>query len=166
MKIFTCSQVRDIDRYTIENEPVSSTDLMERAAGKIFEWLIKRYDRSESFVIFAGPGNNGGDGLVLARLLNEAHFDTTVFYLSFTDKVTKDWLLNYNRLSDSGYSSVKVISSAGELPPLTGNDIIIDSIFGSGLTRPADGFAAYPIKHFNSSGCADISIDIPSGLFG
>jgi NAD(P)H-hydrate epimerase len=166
MKIFTCSQVKEIDRYTIENEPVSSAALMERAAGKIFDWIARRYDRSESFVIFTGPGNNGGDGLVLARLLHEARFDTAVYYINFTDKVTEEWQLNYNRLYDSGYSFIKVVKSQDDFPVLTGNDIIVDSIFGSGLTRPAEGLAADTIKYINSSGCEVISIDMPSGLFG
>jgi hydroxyethylthiazole kinase-like uncharacterized protein yjeF len=166
MKIFTCSQVREIDRYTIVNEPVSSADLMERAAGKVFEWIIKRYDIPASFVIFAGPGNNGGDGLVLARLLHKAGFKTAVYYLSFTEKVTEDWQLNYERLSALGYSYMSVVRTTDEIPALTPEDIVIDSIFGSGLTRPAEGIAAEAIKHINSSGCEVFSIDMPSGLFG
>jgi len=69
MKIFRCDQIRQIDEYTIRNEPVSSTDLMERAAGRLFEWYTVRFDSSKPVFIFAGPGNNGGDGLALARML-------------------------------------------------------------------------------------------------
>jgi hydroxyethylthiazole kinase-like uncharacterized protein yjeF len=166
MKIFTSSQVRDIDRYTIENEPVPSADLMERAAGEVFEWIMNRYSMSDRFLIFAGPGNNGGDGLVLARLLHNAGFKTSVYYLSFTEKVTEDWKLNYDRLSGTGYPFLNVIRTAAELPALTLKDIVIDSIFGSGLTRSAEGIAAETIKFINRSGCEVISIDLPSGLFG
>lgn len=166
MKIFTCKQVKEIDRYTIEHEPVSSEDLMERAAGKLFDWIIKKYERSRLFVIFAGPGNNGGDGLVLARLLHEARFESVVYYIRFSEKVTEDWQLNYNRLLRIGYSQIKVIKTQDEIPALTIRDIVIDSIFGSGLTRPVEGIAADTIKYINSSGCEVISVDMPSGLFG
>jgi ADP-dependent NAD(P)H-hydrate dehydratase / NAD(P)H-hydrate epimerase len=166
MKIFTCSQVREIDRFTIENEPVSSAGLMERAAGRLFDWLKRRYERLRPFVIFVGPGNNGGDGLVLARLFREAGFETAVYYVSFTDKVTDDWQSNFDRLSAVGYTSLKTICATDDLPVLNYNDIVIDAIFGSGLSRPVDGIAAEVIKYINGSGCEIISIDMPSGLFG
>ena len=70
MKIFSSRQIREIDEYTIMHEPISSVDLMERAAGQLFKWITEKYNRSGRFLIFAGPGNNGGDGLALARMLS------------------------------------------------------------------------------------------------
>ena len=80
MKIFRSEQIKKIDEYTISNEPVSSVDLMERAAGKLFKWFINKFDRSKPVMIFAGPGNNGGDGLALARMLAGKMYLTTVIY--------------------------------------------------------------------------------------
>jgi NAD(P)H-hydrate epimerase len=166
IKIFSCSQVREIDRYTIENEPVSSVDLMERAAGKLFGWISARHSRSESFTIFTGPGNNGGDGLVLARLMHHAGYRVRVFHLGFTEKVSPEWKVNHDRLLEAGDLSVSIVMSKDDLPMMHEDEIIIDAIFGSGLARPADGLAAHTISHINRSGNKVISVDIPSGLFG
>jgi NAD(P)H-hydrate epimerase len=76
MKIFTSDQIRELDRFTIQNEPVKPVDLMERAAGRLFEWIIMRYPKSRRFIIFVGPGNNGGDGLAFARLLGDSGYKT------------------------------------------------------------------------------------------
>jgi hydroxyethylthiazole kinase-like uncharacterized protein yjeF len=89
MKIFQSSQIREIDKYTIEYEPLSSTELMERAATKLFEWLVNNYQRSTHFLIFIGPGNNGGDGLVLARLLFENDYKPELFYIHSTDNTSE-----------------------------------------------------------------------------
>jgi NAD(P)H-hydrate repair Nnr-like enzyme with NAD(P)H-hydrate epimerase domain len=90
MKIFTCSQIREIDEYTIRTEPVPSIDLMERAASQLLKWYTKTFDRSHKVMVFTGPGNNGGDGLALARLLFQARFMVEVFNVKFTDKALKD----------------------------------------------------------------------------
>jgi len=165
MKIFTCRQIKEIDMFTIKNEPVSSDALMERAAMRLFEWITKKYPKPCSFSIFAGPGNNGGDGLVLARLMHVAGFDTAVHYISFTDKVTDDWQLNYDRLSAIGHNAFKVVKTNNDLQGINIKDIIIDAIFGSGLTRPAEGIAAETIKFINKSRSEVVAIDMPSGLF-
>ena len=81
MKIFTTRQIKEIDDYTIINEPVSSADLMERAADQLLRWYVRSFDRSRRVIIFVGPGNNGGDGLALARLLSVNRFNTEVFFL-------------------------------------------------------------------------------------
>ena len=84
MKIFCCDQIKDIDEYTIKHEPVSSIDLMERASGEIFKWIESRFDRSNKFIIFVGSGNNGGDGLALARMLSVNRYIVKVIYVKFT----------------------------------------------------------------------------------
>jgi len=87
MKLFTSEQIRDIDKYTIENEPIASIDLMERAAGKIAEWLINTYDRGKPFIVFAGPGNNGGDGLAVARMLLAKRYRVIIYIVWISNKL-------------------------------------------------------------------------------
>ena len=66
-KIFSSEQVKGIDQYTISTEPIPSVDLMERAAGTVFQWILNRYENTRKVNVFVGPGNNGGDGLAVAR---------------------------------------------------------------------------------------------------
>ena len=96
MKILTTSQVREADDYTITNEPIESIDLMERASGKCVEWLTKNFDHSTEFVVFAGPGNNGGDGLAIARLLAEQGYRAKIYIIRITDRFSKDFTTNIN----------------------------------------------------------------------
>ncbi len=78
MKIFTIDKIRAADRYTIEKEPIPSVDLMERAATAATDFVKARVAQEADFLIVCGPGNNGGDGLVMARLLSEAGYADTV----------------------------------------------------------------------------------------
>jgi hydroxyethylthiazole kinase-like uncharacterized protein yjeF len=165
MKIFSGDQIRLIDRYTIENEPIKSIDLMERAARMLLEWLMHRYERPAHFLVFVGPGNNGADGLALARLLKENRYDVEIHYVSFTETVSEDWNINYERIKSLKDLLFNKITFIDEFPAICSNDIIIDAIFGSGLTRPADGLAGEMIKKINGTGNQVISVDIPSGLF-
>lgn len=166
IKILSCDQIKEIDRYTIENEPVSSSDLMERAAGKLFEWIVVRYDRSKRFRIFTGPGNNGGDGLVLARLLWYGGYKAELYNILFTDKYSIDYLINRKRVEEIREIPIIDIEKSSDLPLITDDDIIIDAIFGSGLSRPVDGIALEAIRHINDSVSTVVAVDIPSGLFG
>lgn len=166
MKIFTSDQIKEIDRYTIEREPVKSIDLMERAAKKIYDWIISRYGISKRIMIFCGPGNNGGDGLALGRMLTESGYKAGIYYVHFTDRVSTDWETNRNRLNHVRSSSFESIDSKEQFPLLTAEDLIVDAIFGSGLTRSPEGLAAEIIGLINESVAETISIDIPSGLFG
>jgi len=166
MKIFKCDQVKKIDEFTIINEPIASIDLMERAAGQLFRWITNRFERTERIIIFAGPGNNGGDGLALARMLHVNRYDTEVYYIKFTEKVSADWEKNRDRLEGETSIKIKYLSGSDQFPVISYGDIIIDAIFGSGLTRSVEGFPAEIIKQINSTDATIISIDIPSGLFG
>ena len=166
MKIFTSAQVRKIDEYTITNEPIASADLMERAASRLFEWYISRFGRSERILIFAGPGNNGGDGLALARMLAKDRYEPEVYYLGFSDATSDDWKINRERLEKETTVPFNIIKNTDQFPLTATSDIIIDAIFGSGLSRPVEGLAAEVIRQINNSGSAVISIDIPSGLSG
>lgn len=138
---------------------------MERAAEKIFLWINSHYSRSEHFVIITGPGNNGGDGLALARMLSTEGFHAVVFHIDLSSKTSPDWKINRQRLEQIPGISFKVIESAGQMPDISREDIVIDAIFGSGLTRRADGLSGDIIKKINESAAEVISIDVPSGLF-
>lgn len=165
MKIFSSSQIKSIDSFTIENEPVVSSDLMERAAHKLLEWIMSRFQRPAHFLIFTGPGNNGGDGLALARLLKENRYDVEIHNIKFSDKVSEDWKVNFSRIEKYDDIPFSDIRQAQGFPIICAGDIIIDAIFGSGLTRPVEGLAGEIIRKINSTTNIVISVDIPSGLF-
>lgn len=166
MKIFTVSQVREIDKYTIENEPIRSIDLMERAARQITDWLSMRFDQHHAFKVFAGPGNNGGDGLAVTRMLADQFYRTTVYVLWIAKKLSQDARTNYDILKKNENVEVVDLYQDDQIPVPDPQDIILDAIFGSGLNRPADGFAAKVIHFINELPNISIAIDIPSGLFG
>jgi NAD(P)H-hydrate epimerase len=166
MKLFRSDQIKQIDEHTIKEEPVASIDLMERAAGQILIWYIQRFDRSKRIFIFAGPGNNGGDGLALARMLKSNRYEPVVCYIEFTEKTTEDWKTNLLRLNKESNVEIVYVKGTDQIPVISNSDVIIDAIFGTGLTRPAGGLAGDVIRFINLSGEAIISVDIPSGLFG
>lgn len=165
MKILSVEQIREADRYTIENEPIESVDLMERAATKVFEWLYRRVSREKVIKIFCGMGNNGGDGLVVARLLYEQDIVPQVFMVRYSDKMSHDCEVNYYCLLNETKVPMFDIMSEDDFPPVNDGDIIIDAMFGSGLNRPPQGMTADLISYLNQSHAIRIAIDIPSGLF-
>lgn len=164
MKIFTSEQVREIDRQTILNEPVSSADLMERAASRLFNWYIEEFDRSHRILVFVGPGNNGGDGLALSRMLFKQRYNVEIYYVKFSEKTSPDWEANRKRLEKETTLKLKVISVSDDFPVCFSGDIIVDAIFGSGLTRSPEGITAEIIRKINSLNTTVIAVDIPSGL--
>lgn len=164
MYIYSATDIRAWDEYTILHEPIASIDLMERASLACAEWLQQYRQHAESgFVIFCGKGNNGGDGLAIARLLAETDHPVTVYILEFGHKGTDDFQTNLARLHDSK-AVIKFIPSEENIPALTAGDIIIDALLGSGLNRPLEGLTAKVVNHINQSGLEVIAIDIPSGL--
>jgi len=166
MKIFTSEQIRAIDKLTIVNEPVSSVDLMERASMQLYLWIEKRFRRSDHFVVFAGPGNNGGDGLALSRILHKNGYSVEVHYVKFTEKISVDWEHNRTRLERETKVVINLLTDEDQFPIVSSDDIIIDAIFGSGLSRSPEGLAAAVIKLINNCDAKKISVDIPSGLSG
>lgn len=164
MPVLSAQQIRQWDEYTIQHEPIASIDLMERAASACYEWLEKHRYLPGSFAIFCGKGNNGGDGLALARMLSMSDSKVIVYILEFGHKGTSDFQTNLATLHKSN-AEIKFIQTADQLPPLTDEEIIIDALLGSGLNRPLDGFTAQVVNHMNASGNKIIAIDIPTGLF-
>ncbi len=165
MKIFLSEQVKEADAYTIKHEPISSINLMERAATLCYNFIKENYF-SNLYHIFVGPGNNGGDGLVIARLLAEADKKVNVYILKFTDNFSSDFTENLKRLNSQNKASVREIKDLYKFPEFNDEEIIIDAIFGSGLSRPVQGFVAEVINKINEAKNTVIAIDIPSGLFG
>ena len=163
MKIFSAKQIRQWDQYTIAHEPIASLDLMERAATACFEWIKKNCDLTSTFTIFCGTGNNGGDGLAIARMLQEAKIKVKVYILK-SDKLSADCSTNLNRLKFLSVTADK-ISTENDLPEITTQCIIVDALFGTGLNKPLEGLAEKLVQHINVSVTEVISIDLPSGLF-
>lgn len=166
MKIFRTDQIKGIDNYTILHEPIASHELMERAASRLFSWYVNRFERSRKVFVFAGPGNNGGDGLVLAGMLAQDRYDVELYYVRFTEKTSSDWEFNFRRLPVDSRIDVKILTSAEQFPVISSDDVIFDAIFGSGLTRAVEGLPKEIIRLINRAGALKISVDIPSGLFG
>ena len=167
MKIPTIQTARAADAYTIENEPISSVDLMERAATQIYFWLMRNLKSKEvSIKIFCGMGNNGGDGLVLARLLATNDIFAQVYIVHVSDNFSHDCGVNYERLKEIPEVPMYGIFSKEDFPKIDDNDIVIDALFGSGLSRPLEGLAADMVNHINDNQAIRIAIDIASGLNG
>jgi len=160
MKILSANQIREADAYTIKNVPIASIDLMERAAKKWTALFLKDYpDKKQTKYIFCGPGNNGGDGLAIARLLIHEKHAVNVFILH-SSQYSADFQLNLQRLKH-----YKCILSANDFPKLDKEDIVIDALYGSGLNKPINGLSAALINYLNEQESSIISVDIPSGLY-
>ncbi|MGV8134198.1 MAG: NAD(P)H-hydrate dehydratase [Mangrovibacterium sp.] len=166
MKIFTTKQIAEIDRFTIENEPVPDIDLMERAALQIVNWLVRHIHTSKKLLFYAGPGNNGGDAMAVARMMANRNYSCELFLLDLGKGLKGSPAINLKRLEDQGKVKVKRITSEKDLTGVPFEAVVIDGLFGSGLTRQADGLAEKVIAAINASGAYVISIDMPSGLFG
>ncbi len=162
MKIFQTGQVREADSYTITHEPISSLELMERAAKKCAAAIMNRFDRERRVFIFCGPGNNGGDGLVIARILHDHGYDLCVYDVAPGPDRSEDNRTNAERLKKTGVA-LHVFTPDTRLQS-SGKDLLIDAIFGSGLNRAPEGLFALAIQQINESPGIRISIDVPSGM--
>lgn len=166
MKLFTTKQIALIDKYTIENEPIADIDLMERAALQISHRLVKKYSTEHKLVFFAGPGNNGGDALAIARQMADLDYLCEVFILDSGKELKGSPAINLQRLQEQGKVKVSRLSDENQFPEFSASDIIIDGLFGSGLTRPLEGLAAAVVRRINQTENTVVAIDIPSGLMG
>ncbi|MDR1981883.1 MAG: NAD(P)H-hydrate dehydratase [Tannerellaceae bacterium] len=168
IKIFTTGQVKELDAYTIEKEPVSSIDLTERAATLFVQEFVRRFSKQKRVVVFAGQGNNGADALAVSRLLIEESFRVETYLFNPTQRLSMDCAQNKQRLLEmERVEFTEVNKNVGFKPPLLGErDVVIDGLFGSGLSRPLEGGFAAMIGYINESSATVVAIDIPSGLFG
>ena len=165
MKILSTGQIREIDAKTIHYEGISSLELMKRAAGAFYDWFIKKYtDKNDAILILSGVGNNGGDGLMVARLLHKAGYRVQACVVEYSENYTEDCAHNVRRVKAENIP-FKRITKEEEIPNFSEYDILIDALFGTGLSREITGIAAEVIKKMNESGKTIVSIDVPSGLF-
>lgn len=163
MKILTASQIKELDAYTIEKEVISSINLMERASVAFTRWFMGNgFSTKKPVYIFCGLGNNGGDGLAIARLLLGNKYEVYPFVVRYTDKTSEDFQTNFNRLQKK--QAIQEITDESHLPTIPEDAVVIDAIFGSGLNRPLEGITALLAKHINKSGANIVAVDIASGL--
>lgn len=162
MRILNTKQIRELDAYTIQHEPVASIDLMERASRAFVDWLMVRIDRSKKIGIVCGTGNNGGDGLAIARMLHEWDYRLKLWIVRGGAAESEDFITNYQRLP-AGIQK-RELNTEEDLLSFKDCDILIDAIFGSGLSRPPSGLYARVIDSINQCKAVRIAVDIPSGL--
>ncbi len=163
MKILSAAQTREADRQTITEEGIASVELMERAAKAFVCWFENKYPVPQEVSIFCGPGNNGGDGLAVARLLSQRGYKVQAFLIGDSANASEDFNINRERLPQD--VPLKKVSSAADLPAIPPASCVVDALFGTGLNRPVTGFFAEVIQHLNDSGACITSIDMPSGLY-
>ncbi|WMJ80497.1 NAD(P)H-hydrate dehydratase [Clostridium sp. MB40-C1] len=167
MRIVTSQIMREVDRFCIEKLNIPSIVLMENAALKILKNLD--IDKNEYFIIICGSGNNGGDGLALARHLIVLNKKVEVFLIGQEDRLSKDSKINYDILTSMGIN-IKLIKDVIDLDDIRDAigkcDVIVDAIFGTGLSREVQGIQKLIIHTINNSNKFIVSVDIPSGLNG
>ncbi|MCR5316399.1 MAG: NAD(P)H-hydrate dehydratase [Bacteroidaceae bacterium] len=163
-KILSSQQIRQVDAHTIQTEPISSLDLMERAATRVAERICELCDKNRRIIVFAGPGNNGGDALAVARMLVQQGYRVSVFLFNIGNNLSADCQTNKNRLKLCPSIDFHEITTDFVPPAISSDDVIVDGLFGTGLSRPLMGGFASVVKYINSSEATVISIDIPSGL--
>jgi len=159
MKILSASQIRLADQFTIENEPISSIDLMERASEAFVSWFTGQFKKKDEVLAVCGTGNNGGDGLAISRMLLAGGYKVKVAIAGDTAKGSEDFKTNLRRLEKLSV----VVYDTSDTDFQT--NIIIDALFGSGLSRPVTGGLADLIKKINDSEAEVVAVDIPSGLY-
>ncbi|MBK6994462.1 MAG: NAD(P)H-hydrate dehydratase [Lewinellaceae bacterium] len=165
MKIYSTAQTRAWDAYTIENEPIASVNLMNRAAQVFTDWLVQIYpDNTRPVVVFCGTGNNGGDGVAVARLLHWLGFDAKVVVCDFAAKRSADFEAQIALLPQHDNISIEWFNIAKDMPAVSPNALVIDALFGSGLNGPLKGEWAQVVDYLNDLPNEVVSIDLPSGL--
>src|SRR5690606_38805749 len=169
---------KQIEDYTMQQEVITSEKLMERAGQAVANRILQYSDRLHHFerklheakyiYVFCGVGNNGGDGFVIARKLFEAGYAIRCVLVKFNDKISVDCLTNYNKFKKLKAETIEITNSNFQEKlnqfRLYEDSIIIDAIFGIGLTRAVSGFTKNVIQKINASNAFVISIDLPSGL--
>lgn len=159
-KLFNATQIKEWDNYTIIHEPIASIDLMERAVSVCCEWILDKFPVEQHFTIFCGSGNNGGDGLALARMLIQNKYEVRVI-ISEKKNRSNDNSKNFDRLHSLNPEVISIFNDEISLPK---NTVIIDAILGTGLQSAAKGYELIMIRWINAQHHEVISIDLPSGL--
>lgn len=166
MKIFTAPQIKNWDSYTIKHQPVSSIALMEKAGEACAEYIVDliREKAYSGVMVFCGPGNNGGDGLVIARYLYIAGISTEVYLVGNRESYSLEYSTNMQRMKTISHATLITLENEHHLPEIPEGTVVIDALFGTGLNKPVVGIAGALIRHINRSTGFVVSIDIASGL--
>ncbi|MEZ4805129.1 MAG: NAD(P)H-hydrate dehydratase [Bacteroidia bacterium] len=164
LKLFKKEQIREWDKYSIQELPIESIDLMENAAKACAEWILEHYAQQDHFTVFCGMGNNGGDGLAIARLLAYNGKSILVYILNTSDKGSPDFETNKRKAEGQKGVTLVSIHSVNDITLSIEDTVVIDAIMGTGLSRPIEGLYADCVKRINTLGQYCISIDLPSGL--
>lgn len=163
MKILNVEQITALDQYTIQHEPIAPLNLMERAALAFTTWFAAQFPATQPVKVFCGLGNNGGDGLAIARLLLQRDYAVEVIVVRYARRESDDFMHNHRRLKL--ITEPLYVEHERDLPVLRHTDVVIDAILGSGLTRPAAGLVKLTIETINRAPAVVVSVDIASGLF-
>ena len=165
LPLLTSPQIREADAYTIANEPISSVDLMERASKAFVSWFCNHFpEKKKGITVYCGTGNNGGDGLAIARMLHEHQYKNIgVVIARFSDKASDDFNINLKRLQHIEIPVTEIRS--GESFPNDDSPIIIDALLGSGLNKILDGDFKRQANHINSLKRTVVAVDVPTGFF-
>ncbi|WP_111628317.1 NAD(P)H-hydrate dehydratase [Larkinella arboricola] len=163
MKILNVEQTRALDQYTIEHEPVAPINLMERAAQAFTDWYTARFDKDRPVRVFCGLGNNGGDGLAIARLLTQLEYKVQTYVVRYAPRESEDFMHNHRRLKL--IAPISYIENERDIPVIRNREVVIDAILGSGLSRTTEGIVQSAIDAINHSPATVVAVDIASGLF-
>lgn len=166
MKIFTSKALAEIGYNTCGAQEIDSIELMERAAAAAACEIVSRFRLGQRIVVIAGPGNNGGDALAVARMLIEQGYRRVeIFLLNVHDKLSYDCDEERKKLVAMDADFTQIIREFN--PPYLGpEDVVVDGLFGTGLSQPMQGGFVALARLINESGAYVISLDTPSGLFG
>jgi hydroxyethylthiazole kinase-like uncharacterized protein yjeF len=165
LPLLTAQQIRDADAYTIAHEPISSIDLMERAAKAFTTCFTKHYpERTKPITIYCGTGNNGGDGLAIAQLLHySGYYGLTVKVCYFSAKTSPDFDFNLKSLEQTGINAISI--KTGERLGVENSEIIIDALLGSGLNKPLTGDYKKLVEYLNGLNKTVVAVDVPTGFY-
>jgi len=166
MRVCTVEEMRELDRRALDEYGLSEAILMENAGHSVYDVLTRRYGTDGvRYTVVCGRGNNGGDGLVVSRKLHSAGADVRVFVLSHEDELSGAARANLHAARKAGIP-LQRLQTIDDLYLGRSSDVVVDAMFGTGITREVRGLDAQVIRHVNDSGLPVVSVDIPSGVDG
>lgn len=164
MKVLSATQIREWDAYTIKQKPVRSIDLMNTAALAAQNHLKKEVKQHQRILIFCGTGNNGGDGMAMAANWKADGIEPQVYVVGNEETGSEDFKAQTEKAKRENVS-IKNIKSHADLPKVFNSDLVIDALFGTGLSRPLSGIFSETVSTINNSEATVVSIDVPSGMY-
>ena len=167
MRVLSAAEMQACDRATTERFGIPSIKLMRNASAAVASFTRMHFPHARSITVLCGRGNNGGDGMMAARLLADSGLDVTTLLLGQPDKLTGDAAVAWRELTNPAQVSVHVIESAEDLEKhkdALETDLIVDAIVGTGSSPPLQGLALAALEWCRNSAAPILAIDLPSGL--